>query len=111
METKSAHNYINEYLEINPGVSATELCQHLITNHGFSKDAYSTGRPKLYVDVVKYLEKLHRNGYLEAIIRDQEDCKYEVLSAVIPEEKKEYVETEKEHDEFDKQKDLQMTLF
>ncbi|MCM3443672.1 DUF3895 domain-containing protein [Metabacillus halosaccharovorans] len=112
MTAKSANSYINQYLEKNSRMSATELCNHLIADHGFSRDTYSTGRPKLYTDVVKYLEKLHRTGHLEAIERNQEDCKYEVLSVDISEEwNKEYVVTEKEHNTGDKRDELQMSLF
>lgn len=113
MPTKSSQSYINQYLENNTGVSATELCQHLIEHQGFSRETYSTGRPKLYVDVVKYLEKLQRSGHLQAIEKNQDDCRYEVLSNGISEELiNENTVTEKDNSKKeDEQENLQMSLF
>lgn len=109
MTTKSAQIYINQYLENNSGVSASQLCQQLIEQHGLSRDTYSTGRPKLYVDVVKYLERLQKNGQLEAVERSQVDCQYKVISTIIPEDlNNDKVESVVENNKND---DLQMSLF
>ncbi|XQY92690.1 DUF3895 domain-containing protein [Metabacillus sp. HB246100] len=70
---------IYHHLKNNKQVSATTLCNFLIEEHGFTSKTFSTGRPKLYVDVVSYLEELHRRGTINAISRDQVDCIYEVI--------------------------------
>lgn len=112
MTGKSAQSYINQYLKENTKISATDLCQHLITNHGFSSDAYSTGRPKLYVDVVKYLENLQKNGHLDALEKNQENCKYKVLTVEIPDDShKGSDKIEEDDNKNDDYEDLQMTLF
>lgn len=112
MTGKSAQSYINQYLKENTEISATNLCQHLITNHGFSSDAYSTGRPKLYIDVVKYLENLQKNGHLDAVEKNQENCIYKVLTVEVPDNfHNESDKIEEDNNKNDDDEDLQMTLF
>jgi hypothetical protein len=64
MENKSLQAYIDQYLETHKDVSAMELCTYLIGSNGDSKKLYSTGRPKIYIDVVFYLEILLKRGWV-----------------------------------------------
>lgn len=72
---------VQSYIKRHSEISALDLCNDLIENHGFSDKTFSTGRYRLYVDVVAYLEKLLKNHSLKALDRNRVDCKYEVLTA------------------------------
>ncbi|QGQ45312.1 DUF3895 domain-containing protein [Metabacillus sediminilitoris] len=84
MDKRNLHIFIDQFLENNNKVSAIALCDHLIQNHGLSNKNYSTGRPKIYIDVVLYLEKLLSRGVLSEVQRDRDHCIYEVSSKIPP---------------------------
>lgn len=69
---------INDYLNQEKKVSALALTHYLIESQGYSDKLFSTGRPKLYVDVFIYLEKLEKQGIIKSIKKDVNDCKYEL---------------------------------
>ena len=101
---------IASYIEKHDQISAMTLCNELIENYGFSDKQFSTGRPKLYVEVVIYLEKLLKSDVLKSLEKDQHDCRYEVVSKVIqdPESKsEENVEENTDHEDGD----MQLSLF
>ena len=75
---------VRNYIEKHSEISALDLCNDLIENHGFSDKTFSTGRYRLYVDVVAYLEKLLKSHSLKAVERNRVDCKYEVLTVELP---------------------------
>jgi hypothetical protein len=106
MKNKNLQVHIDHYLEKHKDVSATELCTYLIENNGFSKKQYSTGRPKIYIDVVYYLESLLKRGLLSEVKRDRENCIYQVESVHISLYKP-IVEIE----EFEHDTDLQLSFF
>lgn len=76
LDKKNIEKLIDEYVESNSNISAISLCNHLINNHKYSSDLYSTGRPKLYFKVICYLEKLSKSGILAAAKKDRENCEY-----------------------------------
>jgi hypothetical protein len=90
-------------------VSANELSHYLIENHSVSNKSYSTGRPKIYFDIVIYLEFLQRKGILTEQKKDRNDCIYEVISTNIQDNVEPIDGKAKDYDEI--QEDLQMTLF
>lgn len=101
---------IASYIENHDQISAMELCNELIGNYGFSDKQYSTGRPKLYVDVVIYLEKLIKSDVLKSLEKDQNDCKYQVVSKFIQDPQpqiEENVEDSNDHEDGD----IQLSLF
>ncbi len=69
---------INDYLNQEKKVSALALTHYLIESQGYSNKLFSTGRPKLYVNVVIYLEKLEKQGIIKSIKKDVSDCRYEL---------------------------------
>jgi len=71
---------ISNYLKQDNKVSALELSNFLIESRGYSKKYFSTGRPKIYVNVVSYLEKLEKQGLIRSINKDVADCNYELLT-------------------------------
>ncbi|MBU7595939.1 DUF3895 domain-containing protein [Metabacillus halosaccharovorans] len=71
---------ISDYLKQENKVSALALSNFLIESKGYSKVYFSTGRPKIYVNVVNYLEKLERQGLIKSLNKDVSDCTYELLS-------------------------------
>jgi hypothetical protein len=75
--------FIDNYIQQHKDISASIICEFLIKNHGVSEKKFSTGRPKVYVEVVTYLERLFTKGILEVIERNQDDCKYEVITGAI----------------------------
>ena len=106
MKNKSLQVYIDQYLETHKDVSAMELCTYLIENNGASKKQYSTGRPKVYIDVVFYLEILLKRGNLSEVKRDREDCIYQVESVHIDSYKP--IDT---FEEIEQDTDLQLSFF
>lgn len=106
MGNKNLQVYIDQYIEAHKDVSAMELCTYLIEQNGASTKQYSTGRSKIYIDVVAYLELLLKRGNLSEVKRDREDCIYQVESVQIasskPVDKIEEVEQEV---------DLQLSFF
>ena len=106
MENKNLQVYIEQYLENHQDVSAMELCTYLIEQNGASPKQYSTGRPKIYIDVVVYLEHLLKRGNLSEVKRDREDCIYQVESVQIDSSKP--VDTV---EEIEQGADLQLSFF
>jgi hypothetical protein len=106
MENKNLQVYIDQYIEAHKDVSAMELCTYLIEQNGASTKQYSTGRPKIYIDVVAYLELLLKRGNLSEVKRNREDCIYQVESVQIDSSKP--VDT---IEEVEQEVDLQLSFF
>lgn len=106
MKTKNLQVDIDQYLETHKDVSAMELCTYLIEHKGVSKKQYSTGRPKIYIDTVLYLEILLKRGNLSEVKRDREDCIYQVESVHIDSYK-----TTGTIEEIEQDTDLQLSFF
>ncbi|WP_226668144.1 DUF3895 domain-containing protein [Metabacillus litoralis] len=101
---------IASYIEKQNQISALKLSNFLIENNGFSDKQFSTGRPKLYVEVVIYLEKLVKDSVLKPLERDQNDCKYDVVSKLIQEPVSSKEEEAKNNND-QEDEDMQLSLF
>ncbi|KKI92788.1 hypothetical protein WQ54_07895 [Bacillus sp. SA1-12] len=102
--------YIDEYLKGQNEISSTVLSKFLIENHGCSNKAYSTGRPKIYFQVITYLESLVSSGVLGIIKQDRNDCVYKVTNNKI-ENLSEIVTVEQELGSDNDQVEQQLSLF
>ncbi|WP_216776863.1 DUF3895 domain-containing protein [Metabacillus halosaccharovorans] len=69
---------MSEYLKHEKEISALALSNYLIELQGYSNNLFSTGRPKIYVNVVSYPEKLEKQGIIKSIKKDVSDCRYEL---------------------------------
>ncbi|WP_368659676.1 DUF3895 domain-containing protein (plasmid) [Metabacillus halosaccharovorans] len=70
---------ISDYLKHEKKISALALSNYLIETQGYSNNLFSTGRPKIYVNVLSYLDKLERQGLIKSINKDVFDCNYVLL--------------------------------
>lgn len=101
---------ISEYLKQEIKVSSLALSNYLIESQGYSNNLFSTGRPKVYVNVVSYLEKLEMQGVIKSINKNVTDCSYELLYDKLDEvdsENKSY----NDNNNLDSKIDNQLSLF
>ncbi len=56
-----------EYIRVNDIFSATKLTEHLVSKCGASRDTFSTGRYKVYIDVCQVLATLESEDIIELV--------------------------------------------
>lgn len=63
--------YLKEGIE-----SARVICELLIRHEGMNEERYATGKPKIYLDVCRYIDRLVEQGEYQLIQSNQQDRQY-----------------------------------
>ncbi|MGN7299757.1 DUF3895 domain-containing protein [Ferdinandcohnia sp. SAFN-114] len=78
---KHSHKVIiTSYIKKQDTVSAKALCQFLINNHNASNVRFTTGRYKIYPDVILFLDHLVSENVLKVASKTFEDSHYTVIN-------------------------------